>query len=136
MHQAMALIAVPLLLARPVLAAEMVTVGKDDCHRIVIHRPDPNVEYRPGVDVSGRAVAPADLPDSATIATPKTITIGIAIELDERLGLGKDGRYKGTAPIGVVTVTEGRLYYDGQLLADRDQAAIAAACREMLERTP
>ncbi len=131
-----ALIAIPLFVAGTSLAGETVTVTKESCQRLVVHTASADAEFRPGVDVAGRPVAPADLSGSPSIALPEQIAITIAIELDERIGLGQGGRYKGTMPIGEVTVRDGRVYFDGQLLADRNQAAIAAACRDLLEVPP
>jgi hypothetical protein len=130
MLKALVPIAIPLLLAGPSLAGETVTVTKESCQRLVVHTPGADTEYLPGADVQGRPVAPADLPGSPAISAPTSFAIAIGIELDERLGLGQGGRYKGTMPVGAVTVVEGRVYFEGELLADRDQAAIAAGCRE------
>ena len=40
------------------------------------HEPAPDVAYQPGVDVHGRAVAPADLNGGSQIELPDVIYIG------------------------------------------------------------
>lgn len=134
MLKAMVLVAIPLFIAGYSRAEEKVIVTKHDCHRLVAHSPGSDVEFRPGVDVRGKPVVPADVAGSPSLALPEAITIAIGIELDERMGLGAGGRYKGTAPIGQVSVTGNRVYFNGQLLADRDQSAIASACRDAYGR--
>ena len=55
---------IPLVLAfvlgGPARAA-LLSVKPDDCAALVAHVPDDDVAYRPGVDVRGNKVAPADL---------------------------------------------------------------------------
>ena len=45
--------------------ATHVVISGQDCQRLVRHVPAPDVAYKPGVDVHGKPVAPADLPGSA-----------------------------------------------------------------------
>lgn len=63
-----------------------VTLGA--CQRLVAHHPVPDVTYRPGVDVLGRPVAPADLPDSGGAAgLGSGFVIPLSAELARRFGL-------------------------------------------------
>ena len=57
------------LLAWPAVAQQVlsplstkVVISGQDCQRLVRHVPAPDVAYKPGIDVHGKAVAPADLP--------------------------------------------------------------------------
>lgn len=109
-------------------------VSREDCRRLLRHEPRADVEYKPGVDVRGKPVAPADVPGSPAIELPKTITIPIGIDLEERYGLGAGGRYTGEATIGTVSVRKGRVYWNKQLLGDAEQARIAEACRRTYGR--
>ncbi|NFV79934.1 hypothetical protein [Magnetospirillum aberrantis] len=47
-----------------------IVITKTDCSRLIRHVPAPDVAYKPGVDVHGRAVAPADMPGSGADAIP------------------------------------------------------------------
>jgi len=47
--------------------ATHVIISTQDCQRLVRHVPAPDVAYKPGVDVHGKTVAPADLAGSNTI---------------------------------------------------------------------
>ena len=117
-----------------VRAASQLTVSKKDCARIVRHAPSADVAYKPGVDVYGRKVAPADLGGGSAIKLPKEITIDIGIDLEEKYGLGADSDYTGTANIGKVKVKNGRVTFNGQPLGNREQQAIAAACRKTYKK--
>lgn len=58
------------------------------CQVLERHVPDASVAYRPGVDVNGRAVAPADLPGSAgAMAQDFPITFDITADVAGRIGL-------------------------------------------------
>lgn len=54
------------------------------CRQLVDHVASPDVKYKPGVDVQGRRVAPADLNPRPNIKIPETITIPITVDLCER----------------------------------------------------
>lgn len=109
-------------------APELV-VGRRDCQRLLRHEPRPDVEYRPGVDVRGRPVAPADLPGSPRIEVPKEIRIPLGVDLAEKYGIGDPGEIDATAPIGTVTVRGGRVFFDGKPIDGPDRAAVVDACR-------
>ena len=90
----------------------------------------PDAAYAAGVDAAGRAVAPADLPREA----PPVAADGVAIEIDAnlagRFGVAPSGgAYRGKMIVGIVTVREGRAYFNGAPLAADASAALAAACR-------
>lgn len=82
----------------------------------------PGAEYVPGVDVEGRSVAPADLPGPAPLPIKN-----LAITL--RHGTAVAGGHGNGSIIGLVTVRDGRAYFNDAPLAADDQAAMAAACR-------
>jgi len=112
----------------------VVEVSRKDCKRLLRHEPRADVEYKPGVDVRGKPVAPADVPGSPAIKLPKTINIPIGIDLEEKYGLGAGGKYTGEATIGTVKVRKGRVYWNNELLGDAEQARIAEACRRTYGR--
>lgn len=57
------------------------------CQALVKHVPSADVAYRAGVDVHGKAVAPADLPDSPQIKLPEVISIPLTADLTTLLNL-------------------------------------------------
>ncbi|WP_193180390.1 hypothetical protein [Nisaea sediminum] len=108
-----------------------IKVSKRDCQRVIAYQPSADVEYKPGVDARGNAVAGADLPGSVIIEAPKSITIPLTLELAELFAL--PGGTSAEAGIGTVKydIGSGRLEYNGQPLTDPQMAAIAAACAKM-----
>jgi hypothetical protein len=44
------------------------------------------IKYRPGVDVRGRPIAPADLAGAPRLAIPDRIVIDLPLNIFERLG--------------------------------------------------
>ncbi len=137
----LALVIVALLPAAPAVT-EVVVISRADCARFVEHAPAPGVAYQPGVDARGRPVAPADLDDNVTLdLDAEDIVVGIAVPLRAFPGtLGDEteftdaggviDRFDATAHIGVVTVRDGSVYFNGQLVSSREQELLAAACRD------
>ena len=115
--------------ATDVRAAGKLTVSKKDCARVVAHASSADVTYKPGTDIHGRKVAPADLGGGSPIKLPKEIIIYIGIDLEEKYGLGAGGDYTGTANIGRVKVINGRVTFNGQPLGNQEQQAMGAGCR-------
>jgi len=115
-----------------------VKIAPEDCRRLVQHRPSADVAYKPGVDVSGNPVAPADLPGTARITAPNEITINLAIDVLQQYGVPADSLLSpsGEASIGTVKydIASGRLTYNGQPLTDSEQDALAAACSGVMTK--
>ena len=114
----------------PKKTASTVTLNKKECQSVIQHTPAPDVAYKPGTDVYGRKVAPADAPGSASpIKIPDEINIDIGFNVKDKYGLGTGGQYTGENVLGKVTVKGGRVYYDGKPLDNSDQQSVADACR-------
>ncbi len=115
-----------------------IKIAPEDCRRLVRHRPDADVAYKPGVDVRGNPVAPADLPGQARITAPNEITINLTIDVLRQYGVPADSLLapSGEASIGTVKydIAAGRLTYNGQTLSDAEQDALAAACSSVKTR--
>jgi hypothetical protein len=87
-------------------------------------------DYVPGVDAQGNAVAPADLPRSAPVAT-ENFPIEIGVDLKKRFGVSSGSQFlRGKGVIGLVTVRDGRAYFNGAPLADNERDMMLAACKE------
>lgn len=128
------LFALPLLsLAAPAMAQIEIRITEADCASLMLHVPDADVAYRPGVDVNGNAVAPADLSPTPSIPLPDTVTIPITLDLASRLGIppGGNADYLARPEIGKVTVTaDGRVAFNGVPLTSDAQHALARRCQE------
>lgn len=112
-----------------------VTVDARACRKIgqqAAHRQAPGVEYRPGVDVRGKPVAPADIGGGYGIELPEEITIPITVNLD---GAWRDRAAAGTVTaetlLGVVTIRDGMAFWNGQAIDAEAQADLREACRRL-----
>ncbi len=123
------------------VAITTVAITSADCARLVKHVPSPDVAYRPGVDVYGREVAPADLGGAPRIELPETILIDIEVDLLERFGIPDNpapvdadvpALFDADAELGWVVYKDGRFTFNGQPLQDEAQAELAARCQEIV----
>lgn len=130
-----------------------VRISRLDCQRLVPHLARPDVAYRPGVDVRGEHVVPADVDRRPRLVPPDIITIDITVDFCERvdpssgrklcrtsvptvIGPVEKERYEAEAIVGTVTVEgEGRrVYLDGVALTDESAARVREACRRRMDR--
>jgi hypothetical protein len=116
---------------KPQPAPNSVLLKRSDCTRLTAHVPSVDATYQPGVDVHGRAVAPADLAGTPQIAMPEDITINITVELQQRFGIPVTSNlYKPEAGIGTVVVKpDGSATFNGQPLTNQEQSALAFLCQ-------
>ena len=122
------------------LSAETVTLSTGDCRKLVQHVPADDVTYKPGVDVRGKPVVPADLGSGSAITIPDKINIQIGIDLADRLAL-RDARrtqpitpglpgtptppqpvrkvmpFEGKAAIGTLTIKGNEAFWNGERIA-------------------
>jgi len=131
------LLFMPFLLAAGAALADgqPLYVTRQDCTRLVAHHPDAGVEYKPGTDVHGRYVAPADLPNQNNLKLPDKI------EFDLRLNPlayapqnnAPAGAFQNTGTnIGHVEVDllSGAVKLNGQALDGEQTRIVAEACRK------
>jgi hypothetical protein len=126
-------------------AAQTISVSPHDCQQLVAHVPGADVEYKPGVDVHGNAVAPADLGGGSQLDLPQSIDIAIGVDLADRLGL-RDSRRRGPrptrravpfagygyAPLGTLTIAGNDAFWNGNRIGPQDEVVLADACRKSL----
>jgi hypothetical protein len=103
-----------------------------DCRRLFVeHRPNPDVNYRPGVDVHGRPVAGADLNPAPQIRVPETVAFDVAVDL-RRFGIASTSPlYQPNMKLGEVRVDvlTGKTLYNGEALGNPEIEALREACR-------
>lgn len=117
--------------------APKVKISKRDCRRLVKHVARADVEYKPGVDVRGKKVVPADLGGAPRIKLPSELTIDIGIDLGKRLGIGDDGdKFSSQTSIGKVkyNINSGRLTFNGQPIGNSEQTELAEKCRAIVAK--
>lgn len=106
-------------------------VSRKDCERIVKYTADPDVTYKPGVDVHGNAVAPADL-NGNQIKIPDHIFIDLSLPFKDLLKNYNPKLENAEVYVGTVEydIASGRLLFNGQELTDPAENAIAKECRK------
>lgn len=109
-------------------AQATVKVSEQDCSNLVKHVASADVNYKPGVDVRGNSVAPADLNSGSQIAAPEVISFPLTLDLSERLGLSDDVLARPV--IGNVEVTSGgQVTFNGEPLNSDEQRELAQKCQ-------
>ena len=121
--------------------AAPVSVNGAACRRAVAYVPPPDVAYKPGVDVHGKAVAPADLPGSRMdFVIPETIQFNFSInptnygltatqaQQKSQLVTGNNS----SLPVAAIAfdLARNQLTINGHPLTNSDQAALTAACQQ------
>lgn len=115
-------------------SAPAVTIDAEICRRLVRHIPDPDVTYRPGVDVRGRPVAPADLHDYSAFESlvPDTVTFHVVLDPFERTGIAPP---KGIESPGMVLgtvgydINRGTFTINNSPVTTSQEDALVRACR-------
>jgi len=145
-----------LVTTAPVTArADTVTLSTGECAKLVQHVPADDVTYKPGVDVRGKPVVPADLGGGSAITMPEEIHIQIGVDLADRLALrnskltppptpGLPGPpsaspavrpvmpFEGKGHVGVLSVKGNDVFWNGERIAPQDEVLLAEACRKGL----
>lgn len=108
--------------------AQTVVVDSAACRTLTTHTPAPDVAFRPGIDATGRAVAPADL-GSGPSPVARSFVFDLNADLRRYLPAGS-ALFQPQMNVGRVSVgADGSVLFNGQRLSDPDSAALAAACR-------
>jgi len=116
-------------LATPALAADRRAYTDDECRRAVRIASQPGAEYQPGVDVNGRAVAPADLQPTLKIDPPRVIEFPVTMDVAKRLGFDVRGPYEANVTVANVRIEGNRVSINGQEINPDDSADLIAACQ-------
>ncbi|WP_252724113.1 MULTISPECIES: hypothetical protein [unclassified Thalassospira] len=114
-------------------SAPTIIVTRAACKELVTHVPDDDVAYKPGVDVRGNAVAPADLNGGSNIlnSLPKEIEFPVTIDFFKYSGITVPDGVSGEQNVGKITYRNGRVYFNDQPLGDdANNAELIDACRK------
>jgi hypothetical protein len=87
------------------------------CKKLYVHKPSADTNYRPGVDVNGNAVAPADLPATTNFAAAPGdyIDVPMTVDLAKRLNQPLPEGVQMEGVIGSLRLyKDGRINYNGQ----------------------
>lgn len=94
--------------------------------------PSGAADYKPGVDVHGDPVVPAEGPGGGNGADwlAEGVTIDLSVDLAARYGLGgPQARYGGDVALGRAVIRNGRVYINDRPLMSEHEAAIRKACQ-------
>jgi len=110
-----------------------VRITKSDCIQIVDHHPSADVAYKPGVDVRGRKVVPADVEASPDLKNLVPEVIEFPVALNPLKG--------GAARFGETSLDVGKVSFDmksrratfnGRPLTRSETRRISRKCKERL----
>jgi len=103
-----------------------------DCRRLfVTHQPSADVAYKPGVDVHGKPVAPADLNPAPQIKVPETVAFDVAVDL-RRFGVPQTSPlFQPSVKLGEVRVDvlTGKTLYNGEAIGNPEIEALREVCK-------
>ncbi len=103
-----------------------------DCRRLfAAHQPTADVAYKPGVDVHGKPVAPADLNPAPQIKLPETVAFDVAVDL-RRFGVPLTSPlFQPSVKLGEVRVDvlTGKTLYNGEAIGNPEIEALREACK-------
>jgi len=107
------------------VAQEVIAVSESDCLYLEKHIPDADVTYRPGVDVNGDPVVPADL-NGPQFQMPEVVNFDLLV------GLPLEDPLRPEGSIGKVSVNleTAQISLNGQPLSTSQYQAVIAYCKE------
>ncbi|USG59624.1 hypothetical protein NBZ79_10540 [Sneathiella marina] len=106
-------------------------VSKENCSRITKYVAEQDVNFKPGVDVHGKPVVPADL-DGTQVKIPDTIFINLALPFKDLLNNYNPKLKNAEVYVGLIeyNISSGKMLYNGQELSDPALNAIAQECQK------
>lgn len=85
-----------------------------ECQLLPVHTANSDVAYKPGVDVKGKPVVPADL-NAPMMELPRTIVVPLSTDMADKLQSSNVDGLKLEAPLGMVEIhPNGRVVYNGK----------------------
>lgn len=97
------------------------------CQFWSMHKPSTDAAYKPGVDVHGKPVVPADINVQMPSLPPSRITFPITVDMARQFNIPVPEGTKMDTDMGMIDVyTDGKILYNGQDMS----AQAAALCAE------
>jgi hypothetical protein len=114
-------------------------LSRQDCQRLIFtHKPDDSIDYKAGIDSSGKAVVPPNLPGNKTYNLGKTVTSPLELPLknfapnypqDENSSINSTVN-KSKIYSGIVDMDpDGTVKINGERIEDDHQEKIRAECK-------
>ena len=139
------LFAIILLFAVPAWAQDanpQIRVEKGVCRYVTKHIPDADVEYKPGVDVHGKKVVPADITPPVDYGLENSFYLRLTTDAVRAFGIkvpeirsNIDGANPNAAGVttdtafGYITLKHGKAYLNGKPLDAAGQSQLAVLCK-------
>ncbi|PCI32337.1 MAG: hypothetical protein COB54_07505 [Alphaproteobacteria bacterium] len=127
-----------LLIVSSVSAAETLYVSVDSCRILTRHIPTDDVSYKPGVDVRGRPVAPADLSPALDLGLKDKISFQLILDVAKESRRSADTQQQfqdhpgleGRINLGRIEIKQGQVTLDGKPLASQHQIELTEFCKK------
>lgn len=127
-----------LLIVSSVSAETKAYVSVKTCRFLTIHVPDADVNYKPGVDVQGRAVTPADLSPSHDLGLKNRISFLLILDVAKENRGSDNSRQKfqdhpgleGNIKLGEIVLQDGKVSLDGKPLAAEQRQELNEFCQK------
>jgi hypothetical protein len=121
-----------------VLAEETrIVISDKDCKRLLLKNASISADYKPGVDVHGKKVKSADLPDPNKIVLPDELSFDISPKIYQLLGATPPTGLEDTAvTVGTVTVKKGgAVFFNGKRLNRRTRSELKKLCKQQAKKS-
>jgi hypothetical protein len=113
-----------------VLSSGQLVMSSQICSTLGVDPGVPSADYQPGIDVNGRPVASADLPESPDPLKLDNFPIEIKADLAGKFGVpARGGAFGAKAILGYVTLRDNQAYFNGQPIGGDQREALIEACR-------
>ena len=143
------LIPVFLVFAMPAMAQEanpIIRVDNAACRYVTKHIPDADVDYKPGVDVHGKKVVPADITPPTDYGLENSFNLRLTTDAVRAFGIKVPeirSNVSGSNPnssavtsdtaFGYITLKNGKPFLNGKPLDPAGQSQLAILCKSQLQ---
>ena len=110
---------------------ETVEQSLGDCQTLLEHLPQSGIEFKAGLDVRGKKVKMADYKGGSSLKLKDTMSLDFAIDIARKYNLSKKN-LKAQMPLMSISIKNGRVFLDNNLITRKDQSDLVARCRAIL----
>lgn len=127
-----------LLMVSSVSAEATAYVSVDSCRILTRHIPTDDVVYKPGIDVRGRPVTPANLSPAPDFGLKDKISFHLILDVAEEARGNADTQrqfqdhpgLEGRVGLGLIEIKQGEVTLDGKPLASQHQIELTEFCKK------